>query len=700
MENNSKVRNDGKINYLVNFKQRERIQESIEKGTEKGVKDFLIFDTETNREKRKNQKIGKKEYNITVNTLNIGYICHLSNVTGEWIEDWYYFEKNEDLHKWVGKKLTETKKRTVWIIAHNLIFDLLITDLTSLFIKRQYQSDFVHSKGMVFLQKWGKYSFGSTSKKKQTDKLVMMVNSGNLFPTPLSKIGKVVGLDKLDMDFDEDQDQQDMEQLKVYCKRDVEILVAFIKKWVDFIKFNNFGKLKFTISSQSMETFRFKFCKHYIVLDPNCDILDFERLAYYGGRTEIFYKGKVRCQLYYYDVNSMYPSVMISERYPTELKFTKENPDIGYVDFMIQEGLLVCAECFIETKNNCYPVRDENNRLIFPTGKFKTYLCTPEVVEGLKNGDIKRFGKVQFYKGAKIFTDYVKHFYDERVKLKKSKNPQEEMFKLFLNSLYGKFGQMTDTWESIEEQEIKVMFPDFDLESWILGEYEFPQIINADGFFSQPKLRYISGQLQISAEKEEANISFPAIAGHVTSYARMIIWDMIKQCKAQGIKMYYGDTDSVFINKELKSDIVHESELGKWKVEKIFPYGVNFINLKNYCELDEKGRMSIEVKKKGQENEKIFIDDLNFISTDITVKGKSWKMKGVSRNSRIIDVNKFVVEIWGSLPLQEYYCKFGRKPGEFWVREQTKINTGKINKGKLTKTGDIKPFKLEEKYNG
>jgi hypothetical protein len=36
-----------------------------------------------------------------------------------------------------------------------------------------------------------------------------------------------------------------------------------------------------------------------------------------------------------------------------------------------------------------------------------------------------------------------------------------------------------------------------------------------------PHIRYIGNELQISEEETESNISFPAIAAHVTAYARM-----------------------------------------------------------------------------------------------------------------------------------------------------------------------------------
>ncbi len=78
------------------------------------------------------------------------------------------------------------------------------------------------------------------------------------------------------------------------------------------------------------------------------------------------------------------------------------------------------------------------------------------------------------------------------------------------------------------------------------------------------------------------------------------------------------------------------------------------------------------------------------------LKGSTWKMKGVPKSAQMLDENTFIAQEWGGLPKQEYYKKFGRKDGEFWVIYKTKHNKGNINKGVLTETGDINPFVLND----
>jgi hypothetical protein len=681
-----------KKNYLVNFKNR-----ANNKGVRNNPDHFIFFDTETKQDVS-DKRIGKKKYKTVNNTLDMGWAVYWNRQTNE--KEWFYFETIEEFHTWTHSVIKRSKSKVLWIIAHNIVFDNIIVDMQGLFSKLTYETDFIHTKGMVYLQKLSlkkdtEYLDSTTNTIKQkrvSTKTVMLVNNGNIFPAKLETIGETVNLPKLHVDFE----KSSRDYIKVYCKRDVEILLAFWEEWTKFLTNNNLGNIKYTISSQSMEAFKQRFCNNYIVLDDDMKNLEFERLGYYGGRTEIFHKGIVRKPIYYYDVNSMYPHAMKANRFPIEYKFSKDNPSIEYVKYMIDKGYLIMAECNIDTKLNLYPVKD-NNTLLFPIGKFKTYLPTPEVLEAFTHDDIVSFGHVSFYRGDFIFSDYVDFFYNKRLELKKAGNKQEAMYKLFLNALYGKFGQMMDSWNTCTVDDVKAIDSNFNLGEWIMDNYKIPKIILM-GIDMTPKLRYIGEQLQISTEKEESNISFPAIAAHVTSYARLILARVIKYCQDTNIKKYYCDTDSIFTEEEIASYFLDEKELGKMKLEKYYEHGVEFINLKNYCALDKTGhKQVISVDESGKE-EKIILNDETFLKDSKILKGKEWKMKGVPNSAEVIDENNFITQEWGGLPKQEYYKKFGRKVGEFWVIHKHKTNHGKINKGLLKENGDIEPFVRSEKF--
>ena len=57
------------------------------------------------------------------------------------------------------------------------------------------------------------------------------------------------------------------------------------------------------------------------------------------------------------------------------------------------------------------------------------------------------------------------------------------------------------------------------------------------------------------------------IAAAVTAYSRMIINDQKLQAIAEGLELYYSDTDSLVVNGPLPSNLIHDTELGLLKLE-------------------------------------------------------------------------------------------------------------------------------------
>jgi hypothetical protein len=628
------------------------------------------------------KKIGSKEYNVINNKLDMGWVCYWNRETD--VEEWEYFETRIQFYNFCTKVFSIAKNKTVWLVAHNIVFDAFINDIWNWLKDKGFETDFVHTKGMVFLQKLKKVKENEKGEKK-VGASVMLVNNGNIFPAPLKKIGEAIGIKKKEINFKECTREYEKE----YCKVDVTILLEFWRLWTKLIKDYDLGAIKYTVSAQSMEAFKQKFCKHKIYLTDDLELLSFERQAYYGGRTEIFYKGSILKKIKYFDVNSMYPYVMKEFRYPTQHKFTKLNVSVEQMQYYLDQGFLVIAETYVNTKVNCIPHKKDHT-LLFPVGKFMSVLATPEIQKGMELGVIEKFGRVEIYQGEKIFSEYIDFFYNLRLKFKSENNPLEKLVKLFLNSLYGKFGARVDKWHKISIEEFQEIVPTFDLTAWIMEEWKLPKIL-VDGINIVPKIRYIGNELQYSGDFEEDSNSFPAIAAHVTSYAHLILWSALEYCQnSKTCSAFYCDTDSVFTDGDLPSEIVDDKQLGKFKIEKTFDYGVEFINLKNYCPLDENREKQI-IDNEGNYHS---LSELKNKKTKFK-KGKNWTMKGVRADAEIIDENTFLQTEFGGLPRQEYFTKFGRKAGEFWILEKMKENKNIINKGWLDNE-NVKPFELEE----
>jgi DNA polymerase elongation subunit (family B) len=89
----------------------------------------------------------------------------------------------------------------------------------------------------------------------------------------------------------------------------------------------------FTIASQAIKVFRLYLTHDIKSLDKKTD--DFVRKSYFGGRTEVFkpeYNSKTK-PIYCYDVNSLYPTVMRENEFPTNFQYMSRVYDKNKMGF-------------------------------------------------------------------------------------------------------------------------------------------------------------------------------------------------------------------------------------------------------------------------------------------------------------------------------------------------------------------------------
>jgi len=146
--------------------------------------------------------------------------------------------------------------------------------------------------------------------------------------------------------------------------------------------------------------------------------------------------------LYYYDVNSLYPFVALQAMPGTEC--TKEN-------FLVKgskiDNLFGFYYCEIITPNDLYfgllSHKTENGSLIFPLGKWRGWYFSEELKFVQANGyKIKVLNGYTFNKCIDTFTSYINTIYQYKVY---SKNTVDRSIsKSLLNNLLGRFGIKLD----------------------------------------------------------------------------------------------------------------------------------------------------------------------------------------------------------------------------------------------------------------
>ncbi|KKL66330.1 hypothetical protein LCGC14_2146050, partial [marine sediment metagenome] len=142
------------------------------------------------------------------------------------------------------------------------------------------------------------------------------------------------------------------------------------------------------------------------------------------------------------------------------------------------------------------------------------------------------------------------------------------------------------------------------------------------------RLRYLLGELFELKGHSEAYNSFPAIASHVTAYARLYLWELMQAC---GHGNYvYCDTDSLMVTDvglDNLTPYLSPTELGKLKLEKTVDHLI-IRGLKDYSA-----------------DEKIVIKGVRKSATQISdgvYRQEQWpSFKGIFKST---DANRYVVK--------------------------------------------------------
>ena len=401
----------------------------------------------------------------------------------------------------------------------------------------------------------------------------------------------------------------DIQKLERYLINDViclSISVNYFLKMLDKININNIQCS--TIGMVSMRYMYKYIIKYNILVNTNIFYNLFVRQSYYGGRTYClkpsFNINKIQSSykegnMYAYDVNSLYPYCMMVNKYPVGKSIFIKEMSISKFKSLINNHLAIAHVKLIRNKEiefSVIPTFDSADliskfrKIILTNSPFfraatsycprnvrEGNLTSIDIIEALKHG--YKISKVKniFYweKSDFIFKDFVADIYDKRLNYKLLNNSLQSIYKLIMNSSYGKFAQKTINFS------LKIL-------------EQFSNIRNAKKISNKANkcsvyMKYFNTKFCI--DYKNASPSYPIeIASFITAYTRQYmnkIFSILKVFDKGGNKhLYYSDTDSFFVDeigKELlkKNNMLDNYEIGKLKLENIIKKAL-FISPKMY----------------------------------------------------------------------------------------------------------------------
>jgi hypothetical protein len=446
------------------------------------------------------------------------------------------FHKVEDFWAWLFWQVH--RGQSLWVVAHNMDFDFGVL------------GGFVHVpehgfEPVFFGLNWGSW-FAVFRKDGAT---VRFVDSLAIFRESIEELGQKVELPKLSMP----EEGEPLSRWEEYCARDVEILGEAFTHHMAYVAENDLGSLRMTIPGQAFTAYRHRFMEEPIWVHHFERVQNLERRAFFGGRCECFWIGKVPASpVYVLDVEGMYGSVMHDEVFPTRLVGMVENPSFREVEKLSRDfELLGVVE--LEAQEPAFPVRAR--RLLFPLGRITTSLPGPEFLYALHTGQVRKIYRVLVYTRGRPFVGYTEFFFREKISAeKRGDRLSRTLAKLFLNSLYGKFGERRPKLE--------------------VGKNLLREPPSVEYVFDAKTRKFTiripwGGKVFIEEDDLPSKYAFYPIAAWVTSYARIRLYNLIKRA-GEG-HVFYCDTDSLMVDEEgLKrlQDEVQPGVPGKLKVEK------------------------------------------------------------------------------------------------------------------------------------
>jgi len=501
------------------------------------------------------------------------------------------FEKlitnRDDFDKFIVSlcKRNNGKNKNYIVFAHNLMFDF------SFCIRPLLEAGYIlkpiENGGKLISVKVGKEKRKIRKSKKgvprevlEFDTYLEFRDSFALFQTSLKNLGQFVGLEKIehDKDFKEELTAADIE----YCRRDCEIVFQALTKMHDFYETIMHESVDMSKLPPTTASFAFRvFLKKNSIYssDEEKDICPwintdeglnemFLKEYYFGGRVELF-KSELIHNVNYYDINSLYPSVMV--------KYNFHMPPYSIVDFSVHDlesEFTVGYFAEIDERNEVIPLIPIhfNEGLYFPASIKQGFIFKEEYDYLKSRGVSIKISNtlVSKYPPSNPF-GYLKEFYE----MKKKKDTMSYFYKILLNATYGRFG--------IDNEKEVIRIKKIESDTDLLNENAFP-IDNEDGLDEWVKI------IETKDLQFKRNV---VLAAKITALARLELSKYLHLLNDNGIQIYYCDTDSIVCE---NNDILPlGKELGQFKKEHVCNVFCGLGN-KEYVLKTDEGQWVVKLK--------------------------------------------------------------------------------------------------------
>lgn len=445
-----------------------------------------------------------------------------------------------------------------------------------------------------------------------------------------------------------------------YLKNDLVCLLDVLNKFNKdlFIEENIQMTEGLTISRLALNKFLFYYMgESKLALINKPEIFNFIYKGYYGGQTEVYIPyGK---NLYYYDVNSLYPFAALNDIPGHECTYIESLDESG-LELKDLFGFFYARVKTNEQYLGLLPFKDKG--LKFPNGEFEGVWSSEELKFAFDNGyKVTVLKGYNFNRLLNVFDKFINELYDKKLN---STGAIRAMIKSLLNNLIGRFGlainkpvSKTLTLKELENILLtrEVYSQQSITEDLFLVSYN-PEI--SDKICTEHGLDYfkiiakeLKSNLELNHADKFSDVSL-GVSAMINSYSRIYMNKIKLKILKHGGKIYYSDTDSLVVDfplEELDPKLVG-SGLGQFKLEYKDITEALFITNKTYYLQLKNGQ--VIVKAKGIKNKSLTpeaIKSMYLNNKDITAI-KTESVKNLSKGSVVIRDKEIILR-------HNSYCK-------------------------------------------
>lgn len=276
---------------------------------------------------------------------------------------------------------TSRADRSLWVMSHNLNFDLAVTELPVLLTQRGWR---LTEGALTTNDPWCRFAKGR--------KRLTIADTWSFLPTSVEELGEKLGIAKVPLpDFTDADDAWHHR-----CAIDVDITETAISQLMDWWDRGRYGNWSLTGPATGWSSYRHRKPAPRVLVEPDPDARALEMRAVTGGRRGVSRVGLLPLGLYAdVDVTTAHLTVMGNYFLPARRlrSFAQLEPD----DVALRSQVLDClAECVVNTESPRYPW-DSGRGLFYPTGKFTSVLAGPEIRAAHDRGELVSIGRGYVY---------------------------------------------------------------------------------------------------------------------------------------------------------------------------------------------------------------------------------------------------------------------------------------------------------------